>query len=99
MPAKSFDAGRVAKIEPEYLETMPPLFEVGFGSITRGRVARETGRDNELGSGAQKLDSGLVTDLNAPAGQESDAAAQIGQLGSFAEVQIGASRTKLVVKV
>src|SRR5689334_22667770 len=99
MPAKSFDAGRVAKIEPEYLKTMPPVFEVGFGSITRRRVARETGRDDELGSGTQKLNSGLVTNLHAPAGQKSDAATQIGQLGSFAEIQIGASRTELVIKV
>ena len=47
---------------------------------------------------AQQLDPGLVADLHAPAGQQRDAAAQVGRLGSLAVVEVAAGRAQLVVE-
>ena len=47
----------------------------------------------------QQLEPGLVTDLDASTGEQGHAPSQVGQLGSFAEVELCASRAQLVVEM
>ena len=49
--------------------------------------------------GAQELDAGLVADLDPAAGEQRDAAAQVGGLGALGVVELGARRAELVVEV
>jgi hypothetical protein len=79
--AERFDARGVAQIEPEDLEPVAPGVEVGLRCIARRAVAREAGRDDQLRAGAQELDPGLVADLDAPAGEQRDAAGRSARLG------------------
>ena len=99
MTAERLNARRVAQIEPEDFQPMTPVLEVRLGGVTQRGVARETGADDELRAGPQKLDAGLITDLHAPAGEQRDASAQVRQLGALAEVQLSARGTELVVEV
>ena len=50
-------------------------------------------------AGAEQFDAGLITDFDAPAGEQGHAPAQIRQLGALAEIQFRARRAKLVVKM
>ncbi len=43
--------------------------------------------DNETGAGSQELDAGLVADLDAAAGEECHAAAQVGAFGALGKVE------------
>src|SRR3954451_4751530 len=52
LPAERLDARRVTHIEPEDLESMSPLAEVGFLRIALSGVAGETSGNNHLGAGA-----------------------------------------------
>ena len=88
VPAERLDARRVAQVEPEDLEPVAPVGEVGLGGVARGRVAREAGGDDQLRAGAQQLEAGLVADLHPPAGEQRDAPAQVGQLGALGEVEL-----------
>jgi hypothetical protein len=76
-----------------------PHSEVRLLRIAQGRVARETGRDDQLRAGPQQLDARLVTDLHPSAGEQRHASAQIRQFGALAEIQLRARRTELVVEV
>src|SRR4051794_24329532 len=68
--AKRFDTRRMAHIESEDLQTMSPLIEIRLLCIALRRVAREASGDYQLCSRAQQLQSSLITDLYAAAGQE-----------------------------
>src|SRR3989338_4678597 len=70
LPAERLDAGRMAQVEPENLETIAPCAEIRPPRIARGRIAREPRGDDELRARAQQLEAGLVADLHPPAGQE-----------------------------
>ena len=48
---------------------------------------------------AQQLEPGLVADLDAAAGEQRHAAAQVGQLRALGEVELRARRAQLVVEV
>ncbi len=80
MLAERLDARRVAQVEAEDLEPVAPLLEVGLRGVAGRRVAREARRDDQLRAGAQQLDPRLVADLDAPAGEQRDAAAEVGGL-------------------
>ena len=82
--AKRFDAGRVAQVESEDFEAIPPLAEIRFPRITLRRIAGKASGHDQLAPGAQQLQAGLIADLDASAGQQRDAAAQIGQFRSLA---------------
>ena len=69
---------------PKISSRSPHVGEVGLPRVARGRVAREARRDDQVRAGAQQLDAGLVADLHAPAGEQRDAAAQVGGLGALA---------------
>ena len=97
--AKCLDAWQVPKIEPEDLEAIAPVAEVGFLRVARRRILRKPGRDDQPRAGAQQLQAGLIPDLHPPARQQRDPAAQIGQLGSRREVDRRAVGAQLIVKV
>ena len=92
-------SGCGARSRPKISRRSPQSFEVGFGGEALGGIAREAGGDDELGAGAEELDAGLVADLDAAAGEQGDAAAEVGGLGAFAVVEVGAVRAELVVEV
>ena len=52
-----------------------------------------------MGARPQKFESGLITDLDPAPGEQRDAAAQVRELGALGEVQRGAGRAHLIVKV
>ena len=96
--AERLDARRVAQVEPEDLEPVAPVLEVRLARVPRRRVAREARRHDQLRARAQQLDPGLVADLHAPAGEQRDAAAQVGRLRPLREVEVAAVRAELVVE-
>ncbi len=73
------DARRVPEVEPEDLQTVTPVGEVGLGGVPRGGVAREAGRHDQRSPATQQLDPGLVPDLHAPAGEQRNRPREIGQ--------------------
>lgn len=97
--AERLDAGGVAEVEAEDFQAVRPQVEVRFGRVTFGGVAGEPGGDDEVGTAAEEFDAGLVADFDPAAGEEGDAAAEIGEFGSFAVVEFGALRAELVVEV
>ena len=99
LAAERLDARRVAQVESEDLEAIAPLGEVRLLRVARRGVAREARRDDELRAGAQQLEAGLIADLHAPAGEQRDAAAQVGELGALGEVDLRARRAQLIVEV
>src|SRR3954468_13675884 len=52
-----------------------------------------------MGSSTQQLDTGLVTNLHASAGQECHSATEVGILRALPEIQLRTGRAKLVGKV
>ena len=96
--AERLDARRVAQVEAEDLEAVAPVREVRLLRVAGRRVAREARRHDQLRAGAQQLDPGLVADLHAAAGEQRDAAAQVGRLGALREVEVAAGGAELVVE-
>src|SRR6185437_7711339 len=78
--AERLDAGSVAQVESVNGEAIAPLREVRFLYVASGGIARKTRRDYEVCTCTQQLDASLISDLDASAGDEGDAAAQIGRL-------------------
>src|SRR6185503_20626532 len=70
-----------------------------FPGVARGRIAGKPGGDDELGSRAQQLDSGLVADLNPPSRQQRHPPRQVSQLSAFGKVELGARWAQLIVEV
>ena len=97
--AERLDARRVPQIEAEDLEPVAPVAEVGLLRVARRRVPRKPGRDDQVRAGAQQLQAGLIADLDAPAGQQRDTAAQVRELGARGEVDVGAGGAELIVEV
>src|SRR4051794_12565213 len=98
MPAEGLDARCVTQVEPEDLQPVAPFVEVGFRRVAGRAVAREASRHDQVRACAQQLDACLVPDLDASAGEERNAPAQICRLRTLAEVEVAASRTELVVE-
>ena len=96
--AESVDARGVAQVEPEHLEPVTPLAEVGLARVPGGAVTREASRDDQVRARAEQLDPGLVADLHAPAGQESDASREVCDLAALREVEVAALAAELVVE-
>ena len=99
LAAERFHAGRVAQVEAEDLEPVRPIAEVGLLRIARGGVAREPRRDDQLRARAEKLQSRLVADLDATAGDERNPPAQVRKFGARGEIEIGAGGAQLIVEV
>ena len=97
--AERLHRGRIAQVEIEDFESAPPIVEIGLLRVARRGVAREPCRDDEVRAGAEELQAGLVADLDAPAGEERDAAAQIRELRAGGEIDIGAGGAELIVEV
>lgn len=89
----------MAQIEAEDFQAMSPLTEIGLASIALGGIAREARGDDELCAGSKKLQTGLISDLDAATSEDGDAAGKIGQFGAFGEVEICALRTQLIVEM
>ena len=98
MRAERLDARRVAQVEPEDLEPVAPLVEVGLLRVAIRGIAREARGDDELRARPQQLDPRLVPDLHAPAGEQRDAAREVGGLRALAVVELAAGGTQLVVE-
>ena len=96
--AERLHARGVPQVKPEDLQPAAPLLEVRLGRVTRGTVARETRRHDQLGARAQELDPRLVADLDAAAGEERDAPLQISGLRALGVVEVAARRAKLIVE-
>ena len=96
--AEGLDARRVPQVEPEDLEPVAPVLEVRLGGVAARPHRAGTGGDDQRGAGAQQLDPGLVADLHAPAGEQRDAAAQVGRLRPLGVVEVAARRAHLVVE-
>jgi hypothetical protein len=97
--AEGLDAGGVAQVEAEDLETVGPARKIGFAGVAQRRVARETRGHDQVRTRAQELESGLVADLHPPAGEQGDPAGEIGRLLALSEVEVAAIRAELVVEV
>ena len=97
--AERLHGGRVAQVETEDFEPMTPIAEVGLLRVARRGVAREPCRDDEVRAGAEELQAGLVADLDAPAGEQRDTAAQVRELRARGEIDIGAGGAELIVEV
>ena len=52
-----------------------------------------------MGPATQKLESRPIADLHPAAGEQCDAASQVSQFRSFAEVELGTRRTHLVIEM
>ena len=98
MRAEGLDARRVAQVEPEDLEPVAPLVEVGLLRVAVRGIAREAGGDDQLRARPQQLDPRLVADLHAPAGEQRDAAREVGGLRALGVVEVAARRAQLVVE-
>ena len=96
--AERVDARGVAQVEPEHLEPVAPLAEVGLARVPGGAVAREASRDDQVRACAEQLDPGLVADLHATAGEESHASCEVGDLAALREVEVAALGAELVVE-
>ncbi len=96
--AERLDARRVPEVEPEDLEAVAPVLEVGLRRVARGRVAREARRHDQPGAGPEQLDPGLIADLHAAAREQSDPPAQVRGLRALAEVEGRTGRAELVVE-
>src|SRR3954470_21011558 len=99
MVAKGFYTGRVAQVEPKDLEPLGPFGKVSLLGVPGRRIAGKPGGDDEVGSGAQQLDSSLVADLDPPSRQQGHSSRQVCQLGPFGKVELGACRAELIVKM
>ena len=97
--AERLDARRVSQIESEDLEAIAPLLEVWLPRVAGRRVARKARGHDQVRAAAQQLQARLVANLDASAGQQRDAPAEIRQLGALAEVQLRARGTELIVEV
>ena len=97
--AERLDARRVAQIEAENFQPIAPVVEIRFLRVTRRRVARKARRHDQARARAQQLDAGLIADLDASAGQQRDASAQIRRLGALGEIELRARRAQLVVEM
>ena len=83
---------------PKISSRSPQTLEVGLPRVPGRGVAREARRDDQLGACPQQLDPGLVADLHAAAGEQRDAAGQVGGLRPLAEVEVAAGPAELVVE-
>jgi hypothetical protein len=97
--AEQLDARRVPQIDAVDVEPARPLGSVDLAREPARGIAREPRRDDHLGARAQQEHRGLIADLHAPAGDERDAAAQIGRLVPLPPVELGTRRAHLVVEV
>ena len=97
--AERLHGGRVAQVETEDFEPVTPVAEVGLLRVARRGVPREPCRDDEVRAGAEELQAGLVADLDAPAGEQRDTAAQVRELRARGEIDIGARGAELIVEV
>ncbi len=88
----------MTQVEPEDLESIAPLAEIRLLGVARRRIARETRRDDQPRAATQQLQASLIADLDASAGQQRYASAQIRELGARGEVLGGTGRTQLVVE-
>ena len=93
------DAGRVTQIQTEHLQAMAPFCEVRLLRVTRGGVAREAGGDDQLRTGAQQFQAGLIADLDPSTGQQGNASVQVGKFVAFGEIEVCTRRAQLVVEV
>ena len=93
------DAGGVTQIEPEDFQAVAPCGEVGLAGVAQCRVARKASGDDHVRTGAEQLDPGLVADLHPAAGEQRHPTVQVGRLGPFGEIELGALRAHLVVEV
>ena len=84
---------------PTISSRSPPVAEIGLCGVARRRVAREARGDDQVRARPEELEPGLVADLDAPARQQRDAAAQVGQFGPRREVEVRARGAELVVEV
>src|SRR5262245_17849648 len=78
---------------------MAPSIEIRFLRVATGGIAGEARGNDQLGSGAQQLEARLITDLNASAGEQRHATAQISQFGSLVEIERRARRAHLIVEM
>ena len=86
------------EVEPEHLEPLAPVGEVGLARVAGGAVAREPRRDDQLRPRPEQLDPGLVADLHPPAGEQRDAPAEVGALAALRKVEVAARAAELVVE-
>ena len=84
------DAGSMAQVETENLEAMGPVGEVGLAGVAVCGVPGEARGDDQAGSRAEELQSGLISDFYAASGEKSDASVKIGGFGALDEVKVGA---------
>ncbi len=99
LATERFDARRVPQIETEDLEAILPLLEVRLLGVALGGIAWEPRGHDELRAAPQQLQPRLVSDLHARTSRQRHAAAQIGQLRAFPEVQLRARRAQLIVEM
>src|SRR5918995_60678 len=87
------------QVEPEDLQSVPPLPEVALSGIASSRVTRKTCRHDQVRAGSEELEAGLIPDLDPATGQQCHSSTQVRQLTSLAVVELGAGGTHLVVEV
>ena len=79
-------------------EPVPPALEVRLAGVAGRGVAREAGAGDHRAAGAKQQDGRLVADLHAGAGDQGDAATEVGGGARRALVLVAAGRAELVVE-
>ena len=97
--AERFHARRVSQIEAVDLEPIAPVGKVRFLRVSRREARGKPRRHDQARARAQKLQASLIPDLHAPACQQRDSSAQIGELAALREVCVAARRAQAIVKV
>src|SRR6516164_9059607 len=99
MLAKGLHAGCMPQVQAEDFQAMAPLCKVWLANGTGRGDTRKACRHDEVGSGTQQPDAGLVTDLHASASEQCNPSTQISRFAALAIVQVRAFRAKLVVEM
>ena len=97
-PAREqLDARRVPQVDAVHLQPVAERGVVGLLRVARRGVDREARGDDHVRAGAQQLERGLVTDLDARAGDQRVAAVQVGGLLALGVVDVAAVAAHRVV--
>src|SRR5581483_4213883 len=98
LPTERLDARRVTEVDAVDREAIAPLREVGLARVAIGGVPREARRHDYACAGAEEHDRRLIPDLDARAGDQRHASAEVRRLVTLRPVELRARRAHRVVE-
>eukprot|EP00962_Isochrysis_galbana_P024044 scaffold7344_cov127-Isochrysis_galbana.AAC.5 len=97
--AQTLDGGHVTKVDAIHVQPLRPLDEVWERGKALGGIHRKPRRREHSRATPEQLEGGAEADFDACAGEEDDAAVQVGSLRALGPIQCGARRAELSVEV